>query len=389
MYSFDGLVEEVLRNKPNMTRSDLLNLIEEKKRAVGAGYLTDQGALFLIAGELGVQLRPMTSDLTLKDLYVGANDITIVARVLAVYPISEYKRKDGGAGRYRRVSLFDGDVVSRLTVWDDNLDAMELEGVSADTLVRVSNGYVRQGLDGKPNLNLGRRGRIEVVGEGSLVAKTASLATVSKSVEAVGEEQVVLALRGVAASNSRSSNFVRRDGTQGCLTQFDVASQGVKNGTRIVIWDSQTVPEVRAGQSVLITNLRTKKGYAGLREFHGDAGSLVRVSGPGSADGASMTKVNLVSGAPGLVNLEVMVLSKGKIDDVDLKDGTRTKRIAVVIGDDTGELTAIGWRHAAEKLLGVDVGKKIRIIGASPRTSKMGARVLELAEDSDVEVVSG
>ncbi len=99
MYDFEGLIEEVLRNKPDMSRDDIVELIEEKKRNVGAGYLTDQGALFLIAGELGVQLKPVTSDLTLKDLYVGANDITIVSRVLAVYPISEYKKKDGGTGR--------------------------------------------------------------------------------------------------------------------------------------------------------------------------------------------------------------------------------------------------------------------------------------------------
>ena len=103
--------------------------IQEKKRNVGAGFLTDQGALFLIAGELGVQLKHMTStDLTLKDIYAGANDITIVARVLAIYPISEYKKKDGGVGSYRRLSLFDKSNVVRLTIWDDNQDAMKLEG---------------------------------------------------------------------------------------------------------------------------------------------------------------------------------------------------------------------------------------------------------------------
>src|SRR5580698_9400858 len=108
MYDFESLVDEVLRSRPELTREEIMSLIQEKKQTVGAGFLTDQGALFLIAGELGVQLHHMTAtDLTLKDLYVGANDITIVARVLAVYPISEYKKKDGSTGRYRRVVLFD------------------------------------------------------------------------------------------------------------------------------------------------------------------------------------------------------------------------------------------------------------------------------------------
>src|ERR1700686_4056124 len=133
MYDFDSLLDEVLKNRPELTRNQIMEQIQEKKRDVGAGFLTDQGALFLIAGELGVQLRHMTStDLTLKDIYVGANDITIVARILAIYPISEYKRKDGGVGRYRRLSLFDKSNVARLTIWDDNQDAIKLEGVSVD-----------------------------------------------------------------------------------------------------------------------------------------------------------------------------------------------------------------------------------------------------------------
>ena len=104
MYDFDVLLDEILRSRPEVDRSKIIEQIEEKKNSIGSGFLTDQGALFLIAGELGVPLRHLTStDLTLKDLYVGANDITIVTRVLAVYPISEYKKKDGGIRKIQKV----------------------------------------------------------------------------------------------------------------------------------------------------------------------------------------------------------------------------------------------------------------------------------------------
>ncbi len=388
MYDFEGLIEEVLRNKPDMSRDDIVELIEEKKRNVGAGYLTDQGALFLIAGELGVQLKPVTSDLTLKDLYVGANDITIVSRVLAVYPISEYKKKDGGTGRYRRVNLFDQGNVVRLTIWDDNQDAIRLEGVSEDTPIRISNGYVKQGLDGKPNLNLGRRGRIDVISEESLVAKMLSLSKLTKRVEDVGDNQNVMALEGVASSNSRSSSFVRQDGSQGSLMQFDIAGEAGKNGTRVVVWNPVAVSEVKAGQSVLVTNLRVKKGNTGEREFHGDTGSVVRMWGPGSNTGiVTFTKVNQVKNSSGPVSLEVMVLSKGTVDDVSLKDGTKAKRAELVIGDDTGEITIIGWRSAAEGLSATDVGQKVRILGATRKVSRMGVDTLQLEDTSKIEKI--
>ena len=84
MYDFETLVGELLQNRPELSRDEVLRRIEDKKRTVGAGYLTDQGALFLVAGELGVTLHreDVSSDLTINDLYIGANDVTVVARVL-------------------------------------------------------------------------------------------------------------------------------------------------------------------------------------------------------------------------------------------------------------------------------------------------------------------
>jgi len=103
MYDFETLIGELLQQKPELGRDEVLRRIEEKKRTVGAGYLTDQGALFLVAGELGVSLRKgdASSDMTIKDLYIGANDVTVVARVLAVYPVATYNKKDGGKGSTR------------------------------------------------------------------------------------------------------------------------------------------------------------------------------------------------------------------------------------------------------------------------------------------------
>ena len=292
MYDFDALVAEVLRNKPEISRDSLMELVQEKKRTVGSGYLTDQGALFLIAGELGVKLQHMiTSDLTLKDLHVGANDITVVARVLAIYPIAEFKKKDGsGVGRYRRVNLFDRNGIGRLTVWEDNEEAMKLSGIAVDSPVRVISAYVKQGLDGKPNLNLGKRGRIEVITDASISSKLASLSDLSKHVDQVQEGETVLAVDGLAMTDSRRSTFVRRDdGSNGSLTQFELKGSGEKT-TRVVIWDGVDLPEVKSGSRIKVTNLREKKGRQGEAELHGDGGTVIQIVSDGERAKASETR---------------------------------------------------------------------------------------------------
>ena len=49
MSEFDSLVEKLIEKKPELTREIIEEQIKLKKEKIGAGYLTDQGALFLIA----------------------------------------------------------------------------------------------------------------------------------------------------------------------------------------------------------------------------------------------------------------------------------------------------------------------------------------------------
>ena len=280
MYDFEALLGELLQQRPELKREDVLRRVDEKKKTVGAGYLTEQGALFLVAGEMGVSLRKedLASDLTIKDIYIGANDVTVVARVLAVYPESSYNKKDGGKGKYRRLVLFDGRNSVRLTVWEEGLEPLAELGLGVDVPVRVANAYVKQGLDGKPNLNLGKRGRVELLADEKLVAKLPSITTLVQKLPALTKEEPFVAVEGVVSSEPRYSEFVRSDGSEGSLFQFGVARDGGKE-TRVVIWGPVEQPQLRRGQKVRITSVRSRRSNSGEFEVHGDAGSTVLVGG--------------------------------------------------------------------------------------------------------------
>ena len=51
---FKKMIEIVLQKKQELSAEEVRDLIDEKKRKIGAGYLTDQGALFLVAADLGI-----------------------------------------------------------------------------------------------------------------------------------------------------------------------------------------------------------------------------------------------------------------------------------------------------------------------------------------------
>ncbi len=465
MYDFEALVGELLQSRPELSREELMRRIEDKKQTVGAGYLTDQGALFLVAGELGVSLRKeeASADMSIKDLYIGANDATIVARVLAVYPEATYNKKDGGTGKYRRLALFDGNQSVRLTVWEEKTDEVSKAGLEVDSPVRVVSGYVKQGLDGKPNLNLGKRGRIEVVSDQKISAKLPPLSTVTEKLSKLSQEKQFVAVECVVSSEPRYSEFTRSDGSGGSLFQFGVVGDGGKGEVRVVIWSPSARPELRRGQKVVVTNVKAKRSTSGEFEVHGDAGSAIMLAPKtervelrvGAMNVGTTTKTVLgldrtgkvrvvelgmgvkepeVGGAvgvtpdsesggrlycttpgsveamsgdsfPGLEELatklrdakvedsqimvEVIALSHGSVDDVQLKDGTTVKKGELVVGDDTDEIKLVAWRELSGRVSGIQPGERIRVVGATVKSTKLGAWVLQVSSVTAIEKLRG
>src|SRR5918996_1500382 len=118
----------------------MVEILHEKKRKIGAGYLTDQGALFLVAADLGISLERNQSSLQkLKDLYVGARDISVVGRVISIYPTRTFMRKDSNEElRNRTITILDGDTSIRLKLWEKGVEFPEESGLRPGDLIKLT-----------------------------------------------------------------------------------------------------------------------------------------------------------------------------------------------------------------------------------------------------------
>ena len=106
---FKKMMELLRQQRPELNHDSIRDMIDEKKRKIGAGYLTDQGALFLVAADLGVSFENVPKlSAEIKDLYIGAKDITLTARILNVYPIRKFLKKDSNVEiRNRTLTVYD------------------------------------------------------------------------------------------------------------------------------------------------------------------------------------------------------------------------------------------------------------------------------------------
>jgi hypothetical protein len=113
----------------------------------------------------------------------------------------------------------------------------------------------------------------------------------------------------------------------------------------------------------------------------------VSVASEGSLPGLDIlaTKLRDAKDEASQIMVEVIALSHGSAEDVNLKDGTTVKKGELTIGDDTGEMKLVGWRELSGKVLGVQPGERLRVVGATPKIDKLGTRVLQMSNLTTIE----
>lgn len=340
----------MLAQRSDMTEKKILSLVEQKKKKVGGGYLTDQGALFLVASDLGISLDYSSSqDLPLKEVFIGANNIAVKARLFAIYPAKGYEKKDGTKGEFRRIVLFDGESFAKLTLWDDKVKLIDELALKVNDIVRISSIYVRSGLDGSPALNLGQKGTIEVVTDESIPSIMSRVKKPSQIKDI--EQQVVLDC--IVKTQPRKSEYTTQDGRQGMLVQFNAGSED-GGDIRIVLWNNPTegLLDLGAGSKLILSNVRSKAASSGGLEVHGDEGTFVQV--------ISQTTAKQPTPQSTAIEVEGTVLSMG--DKRFTKNGLPSVQ-ALMIGIDYKIYTVIAIGNVSQVLLDKRDLKKVKLKG--------------------------
>jgi ssDNA-binding replication factor A large subunit len=284
-HDFKGMLESLLRQRPELNPEQVRDLIDEKKRKVGAGYLTDQGALFLVAADLGVSFDNVSKLQTgLKDIYIGAKEVTVVGRIMNIYPIHKFTKRDSNEqAATRTLVIYDKDARVKVKLWDKHVTIPDEMGLQAGDVIKIVKGYVRAGLDGKPVINLGSYSTIETVHDDSSIPTIDSLTI---TVDAINSPQDSTVISGVVNSNPRVTDFVNARGEASKSLQLQLSNEAGTRSLRAVIWnvDESRVPKVfKTGSKVRLIGVRAKQGNpqygSSDLEIHGDEGTILEFSG--------------------------------------------------------------------------------------------------------------
>ena len=283
---FKKMIEIVLQEKPEINAEMVKDLIEEKKKTIGAGYLTDQGALFLVAADLGISFEnapKMNSGI--KDLYVGAKEIGVTGRVMNIYPTRKFVKKETQEEiKNRTITIYDNDSAVKIKLWDLITDFPEEKGLKPGDLVKITRGYVKASLSGRPLVNLGSSSSIDII-DGSN-SDIQDINSVTISVDDIEQPRENAVIAGRISSNPRISEFTNGRGERSKLLQLQISNQDQSRTIRVVIWniDELRLPKVmEIGAQLKLIGVRVKQGNPqyGSSDFeiHGDEGTAMEFSG--------------------------------------------------------------------------------------------------------------
>ncbi len=280
---FNVLINELLRKKTDVSREEILKLVEAKKSKVGGGYLTDKGALFLVASDLGVSLRIDEARPKLEDLERGQDDVSLIVRIMSIGPARKFVRKsDSSTGSVSKLVVYDTTAIVPVNVWQPNFVTQLLaSGARPGSPIKMSKANVKEGPDGSRVLNLPERGVVEKIPDSDpFAAEIPRLeSNVTEASKALGTKTPLI-VRGRINSQVRKSEFMRKAGTPGHLTSFGLRPDGSDSEARVVLWENPNpvFEDLKEGELVTLLNVRAKESdFQGSRllEFHGDDATLI------------------------------------------------------------------------------------------------------------------
>jgi replication factor A1 len=276
------MLQYLTQQRSDLTIDKLRSLIEEKKQKIGAGYLTEQGALFLVAADLGISLDQQRSPLRISDVYVGAKDVTLYGRILTIYSPRQFARKDNTeTTKNRTMVIYDDDHSTiKIKLWDNKVQVPEEMGLRPGDMIKLSKGYVKSGLDGKPFIYVGMDCQLEKTKEAP--SEIPDLNAMTRTIENVDSPADNIIIEGFVRSNPRMSDYRDSRGNMSKSLQLQLFNEDGTKSLRTIIWNvSETrLPKVfKIGSKIRLIGVRIKSGNPqygnGDFEIHGDEGTVL------------------------------------------------------------------------------------------------------------------
>ena len=146
-----------LKEKAGLSEKEIETKVKDKLDQL-SGLISEEGALHIIANELGVKIYEDPGNLQIKNIMAGMRNVELTGKVVRVYEVREFSTENR-KGKVGAFMLGDETGVIRVVLWNDKTDL--LEKLNQGDMIKLENGYTRDNR-GRMEVHVGDRTTISV-----------------------------------------------------------------------------------------------------------------------------------------------------------------------------------------------------------------------------------
>lgn len=359
----EEIVCAILSACPSVTRQQVLERLEGARKKTG-GLISDDALLRMVAAELGCSIsgnEASTPLLLFVDLLPGLRNVTVMGRVVAVFPCKAF---DGiRKGKVASVLLADRSGLLRIVLWNDKADVTESGAVRIGQVVRFAHGYTRQDMGGNVEVHAGENCKVEVNPQNADEKDYPAISTFNARIRELAGfgKNAKVNIAGTVKNPSTVSTFERQDSSTGKVMRFVLAD--ATGEIQIVVWNEK-VDELEGMlkdcTAVQIVGAKLKEGMDRSLEVHVDAGTFLE---PHSSD-ETFSEIASVKQGMNEVNVRGEVASKPVLRNVKTSAGETVELALFELKDSTGTVWVAAWRQHAATAKALTVGKRVALKNA-------------------------
>ncbi len=363
----EEIIRRILSEREDLTREQLERLVEDKRAKYGK-VLTREGALYLIASELGVPFLDShnTFDaVKIGDLIPGLRKISTSGVVKRVGALTEFAKRDGSKGRRLWVLLSDESGEVNVILWNEAASKALNQGLGSGSLIKLRGVSTKRGLSGKVEVHVNSAESLEVLQPREEVASQAHI-------------EVILLRK------AKLKQFVGRSGEGRVLSAYVFDGESEK---RVVFWNEKAdfADQLQRGYVLRLRGYRVRRGISGEEEYHIDEDSEVEVVGEADVrEAVKIAPISQIVKSEGLSPSTYTVF--GRVISITGVRETRGGRMSTItLADETGAIDLVLWREQTGFVSSVELGDALLVEGAVAKAMRRGL-VLQVRQDSLIDI---
>ncbi|AEF95887.1 OB-fold nucleic acid binding domain-containing protein [Methanotorris igneus] len=360
-----------------ISEEELNKLVREKIEEFG-GLLNEEGAISLIAKEMGIEfdLEEEDYEFTINDITEGQRNVEVTGRIMNISEIRTFKRKDGTEGKLRSIEIADNTGTIRLTLWDDKVELAD--GLKVGDVVKVENAYSRKWRD-RIELNSSADTKIDKLTDYD-EEKYPQIKDIYKISELI--PNITAKFEGEVVASYGIREFDRKDGSKGRLKSFILKDN--TGSIRVTLWDDMADIEVNRGDYVRVEGY-VREGPYGLEA---SANSIEILKKGEKIVSKEVDIENLPNYENEIVTVRGRVMGISNKKTVDLGD-TTVEVQELYLEDETGRVRISFWRGKTNALNGINEGDLLKVTNCKVKlyTDREGYQRVDLIATAETEIV--